>query len=189
MSNPGYSTATLRLSLSFNNFDGSPLVVEPAQYSPVNPAAQQSVGSIVSAQPMDASPITLFESMLAAGGNVSFGTAPVAPLREGMALAWTADTTRQLQAALSINGNSIPAAMPVSLPFAIPFDASASGSTQLFVYNNAWWGSAVVTITGYDLSGNFIGSTPVSIPVRQAGFFAGNSPQPVSLVERRELWW
>ena len=61
---------------------------------------------------------------------------------------------------------------PLSVfPFAIPFDASASGSTQLFAYNNAWWGTANLTVTGYDATGTMIGSAPLTIPMQQAASF------------------
>ena len=122
--------------------------------------------------------MTFIESMLPGGASASFATAPVAPLRTGMALAWTPDTQKQLQGALSINGNAISPATPVGLPFAIPFDASASGSTQLFAYNNAWWGTANLTVTGYDASGAMIGSAPLTIPMQQAASFVTNATSP-----------
>ena len=37
-------------------------------------------------------------------------------------------------------------------------DATQPGSTQLFVYNRAWYGAANLTITGYDVAGSLIGA-------------------------------
>ncbi len=165
-----YSSETTAF-LSFNNLDGSALIVEPAQFYPVNPAGISSAAAVSSPALTDGYPVTFMESMLPAGGSASFATAPVAPLRAGMALAWTPDTQKQLQSVLSINGNPISPASPVALPFSIPFDASASGSTQLFAYNNAWWGTANLTVTGYDATGTMIGSAPLTIPMQQAASF------------------
>ena len=172
LTNP-YSSQTTAF-LSFNNLDGSALIVEPAQLYPVNPAGQ----AVTSPAPAEGYPVAFMESMLPAGKSASFATSPVAPLRTGMALAWTPDTQKQLQGVLSINGNPVSPATAVGLPFAIPFDASASGSTQLFAYNNAWWGTANLTVTGYDASGAMIGSAPLTIPMQQAASFVTNATSP-----------
>jgi lysyl endopeptidase len=169
LTNP-YSSETTAF-LSFNNLDGSALIVEPAQFYPVNSAGP----TITSPAPAEGYPVAFMESMLPAGASANFATAPVAPLRAGMALAWTPDAQKQLQGTLSINGNPVSPATPVALPFAIPFDASASGSTQLFAYNNAWWGTANLTVTGYDATGTMIGSAPLTIPMQQAASFVVNA--------------
>jgi Trypsin-like peptidase domain len=172
LTNPSNSETTA--FLSFNNLDGSALIVEPAQFYPVNPAGQTSAATattVISPAPAEGYPVSFLESMIPAGSTASFATAPVAPLRAGMALSWTPDTQKQLQSALLINGTPEPPATPVALPFAIPFDASSSGSTQVFAYNNAWWGTANLTVTGYDQAGTIIGSAPLTIPTQQAASF------------------
>jgi hypothetical protein len=149
--------------ITFNNYDGSPIIVQPYQLTPSDPLSSPTPQGYVYANPIE-----YIQSEIPAGMNEAFQLAPVAPLRQGMALAWTFDTTKQIQAALMINGTQVPPAVPMSVPFSIPFDGTG-GSTQLFIYNAAWYGPAGLTVTGYDAAGNPIGSVSLSAPNRQAG--------------------
>lgn len=158
--------------LTFVNLDGSPLLVQtvPIVDPTLTTVTQTSSGLVYNyPAPAQAFPAPIAQANLSANQNTTITTAPMAPLRQGMALAWTADTQKALRATLAVNGRNIPAAVPVGLPFSLPFDATLPGSTQLFVYNSAWWGAANLTITGYDSAGSLIGTANLSVPVEQGG--------------------
>jgi hypothetical protein len=160
LTNP-YSTPTTGF-VSFTALDGSPLIVEPAEYYVVS---SLSSGAQV---PVQGYPVTLEEVVIPARGSRTISLATPAPMRQGIAIVWTDDASKLLQSSAGINDGPIAAAVSVPLPFTMPFDTASRSSTTVNIFNPAWWGSQTLVLTQYDSAGNTIGTDQLAVPAQQA---------------------
>lgn len=157
-----YSSATL-VSMAFASPNGAPL-----------PMPLAGSASPVSWQNVTIQPFGTF--VLATTGTSN-------PQKQGMAIVQSGDPAKRVQVYAQINQDVVSPADLLTLPVAVPFDATTAASTTLYLYNPAATGSIALALTLYDQAGMTVGTGQVAIPAgqqavvsmsRTAAVFGGN---------------
>jgi hypothetical protein len=105
----------------------------------------------------------------------AFGAATVAttgsssPQRQGFALIETGDSTKRVPAMAQVGLDLISPSVAVTPPFVVPFDATSTATTTLYIYNPATTGSVTLGLTIFNSSGIALGNGQIVIPAQQQG--------------------
>jgi hypothetical protein len=108
----------------------------------------------------------------------AFGTVTVTtagsstPPKQGIAVIQSGDAAKRVQALALINSDVVPAALPVAPPLVVPFDATSSATTTLYIYNASTTDITTLTLTIHDTSGSVAGTGQITIPPQQEGTIA-----------------
>jgi len=108
----------------------------------------------------------------------AYGTATVttagnsSPQKAGFALVETGDSTKRVAAMAQVGLDLVSPSVAVTPPFAVPFDATSSATTTLYIYNPATTGSITLGLTIFNSAGTTLGTGQIVIPARQQGTVA-----------------
>jgi hypothetical protein len=97
------------------------------------------------------------------------------PQHGGFALIQTTDPTKRIAVTTQINNDMVATSQSISLPMVIPFDATSTPSTTLYIFNPAASGAASFTMSVYNSAGTLVGSTSASVPAQQEGTITMNT--------------
>jgi len=103
----------------------------------------------------------------------AFGTAIVAtagsssPQKSGMAVIQSGDPAKRVAAWAQINGDVIAPAANLTAPFTIPYDATSTAATTLYVFNPAATGTLTLGLSVYDTSGTLVATGTMTVPAQQ----------------------
>ena len=145
----------------------------------VNPYATATVASIT----FDAASGAAATLPLGLAGTLSWqnvtipawGTATVttagtsSPQKQGLAIVQAGDPAKRVQAWAQIGADAIVPALFTTPTFVVPFDATGTASTTLYLFNPAATGTLNLTLSIYDTTGALIGTGTIAIPAQQEG--------------------
>ena len=145
----------------------------------VNPYATATVASISFAGANGAAiAVPVGQATPAAWQNVTipaFGTATVAtagspsPQKQGIATIQSGDPAKRVQAWAQVNGDVVDPTVLAAPPFVVPFDATGTAFTTLYLFNPAATGTLNLNLSVYDTTGLLIGTGSIGIPGQQEG--------------------
>ena len=144
----------------------------------VNPFATTTVASISFATASGAATTLPLGQAQAAWQNVTIpahGTATVvtagssSPQKQGMAMIQSADPAKRVQAWAQINSDAIAPVVLTAPPFTVPFDATGTAFTTLYLFNPAATGTLTLSLAVFDTGGVAIASGTITIPAQQEG--------------------
>lgn len=81
----------------------------------------------------------------------------------------TGDPTRRVPAMAQVGLDLVSPSVALTPPFAVPFDATSTATTTLYIYNPAAAGSVTLGLTIYNSAGTTLGSGQIVIPALQQG--------------------
>ena len=105
----------------------------------------------------------------------AYGAATIAttgissPQKQGFAVVQTGDATKRIPAMAQVGVDLISPSVALTPPFVVPFDATSTASTTLYIYNPSPTGSVTLGLTIYGSSGTTLGSGQIVIPALQQG--------------------
>jgi hypothetical protein len=91
------------------------------------------------------------------------------PQKQGFAMVQTGDATKRVPAMAQVGLDLISPSVALTPPFVVPFDATSSATTTLYIYNPATSGSMTLGLTIYNGAGTTLGSGQIVIPALQQG--------------------
>jgi len=103
------------------------------------------------------------------------GTATIAtsggsnPQKQGFALIQAGTAANPIPAVAQVGLDLVSPSVPLTPPFVVPFDATSSATTTLYIYNPAPTGSLTLGLTVYSSSGTMLGAGQIVIPGLQQG--------------------
>ncbi len=108
----------------------------------------------------------------------AYGAATIAttggssPQKQGFALIQTGDATKHILAVAQVGLDLVSPSLVLTPPFVVPFDATSTSTTTLYIYNPAAAGSVTLGLTIYNSSGSMLGTGQIVVPARQEGTVA-----------------
>jgi hypothetical protein len=96
-------------------------------------------------------------------------TGSSSPQKQGYALVQTSDATKRVPAMAQVGLDLVSPSVALAPPFVVPFDATAAGTTTLYLYNPALAGSVTLGLTIYSSAGTTLGTGQIVIPALQQG--------------------
>ena len=105
----------------------------------------------------------------------AYGTATVTtagssnPQKTGFAIVQTGDSTKRVTGMAQVGLDLISPSAAVAPPFAVPFDATSTSTTTLYIFNPATTGSATLGLAILNSSGTTVGTGQIVIPAQQQG--------------------
>jgi len=115
----------------------------------------------------------------------AYGAATVAttgsssPQKQGFAVIQTGDATRRVPAVAQVGLDLVSPSVVLTPPFAMPFDATSTATTTLYIYNPASTGSVALGLTVYNSSGGTLGAGQIVVPAHQQGTVTMSKTVPV----------
>jgi len=115
----------------------------------------------------------------------AYGTATIttsgtsSPQKQGFAVVQTGDTTKRVLAAAKVGLDLVSSSLPMTPPFAIPFDATANATTMLYLYNPSATVLAGLGLSVYNSSGSLVGTGQLVVPPNQQGTVIMAKSMPV----------
>ncbi len=91
------------------------------------------------------------------------------PQKQGFAIVETGDATKRVAAVAQVGLDLVSPSVAVTPPFVVPFDATSTATTTLYIYNPATTGSVTLGLTAYNSSGTTIATGQIVVPYRQQG--------------------
>ena len=91
------------------------------------------------------------------------------PQKQGFAIVQTGDATKRVPAMAQVGLDLISPSLALTPPFVVPFDATSSATTTLYIYNPAPTGSVTLGLTIYNGAGTTLGTGQIVIPAQQQG--------------------
>jgi len=91
------------------------------------------------------------------------------PQKQGFAIVQTGDATKRVLAMAQVGLDLISPSLALTPPFVVPFDATSSATTTLYIYNPAPTGSVTLGLTIYNGAGTTLGTGQIVIPAQQQG--------------------
>jgi len=91
------------------------------------------------------------------------------PQKQGFAIVQTGDATKRVTAMAQVGLDLISPSAALTPPFVVPFDATSTATTTLYIYNPATTGSVTLGLTIYNSAGTTLGSGQIVIPALQQG--------------------
>ncbi len=156
--------------------DGSGVVTS---FTLLNPYASPTVASLAFFSGSGV-PVSIATGTAAATSwqNVTipaYGTATIAttgsssPQKQGFAIVETGDATKRLPAVAQVGADLVAPSVAMTPPFVVPFDATSTAATTLYVFNPATAGSVTLGLTIYNSAGTTLGSGNIVVPAQQQG--------------------
>jgi len=103
-------------------------------------------------------------------GAVTIATAgSSSPQKQGFAMVETGDATKRVPAMAQVGLDLVSPSVALTPPFVVPFDATSTATTTLYIYNPASTGSATLELTIYNSAGTTLGTGQIVIPALQQG--------------------
>jgi hypothetical protein len=105
----------------------------------------------------------------------AYGTVTIAttgsssPPRQGFAIVATGDATKRVPVMAQVGLDLVSASVAVTPPFVVPFDATSTATTTLYIYNPATNGSVTLGLTVYSSSGTALATGVIVVPFEQQG--------------------
>ena len=150
-------------------------------FSVVNPYATPTVASLSFYSATGAPTAIATGSAAAAWQNLTipaYGTATIAtagtssPQKQVFAIVTTGDASKRLAAVAQVGPDLVAPSAAVMPPFVVPFDATSTATTTLYIFNPATSGSASLGIAVYNGAGSALGSGSIVVPAQQQGTVA-----------------
>jgi hypothetical protein len=91
------------------------------------------------------------------------------PQKQGFAMVETGDATKRVPAMAQVGLDLVSPSVALTPPFVVPFDATSTAITTLYIYNPASTGSATLELTIYSGTGTTLGTGQIVIPALQQG--------------------
>jgi hypothetical protein len=91
------------------------------------------------------------------------------PQKQGFAMVETGDATKRVPAMAQVGLDLISPSVALTPPFVVPFDATSTATTTLYIYNPASAGSATLELTIYNSAGTTLGTGQIVVPALQQG--------------------
>ncbi|MGB9458472.1 MAG: hypothetical protein WCB12_20655 [Bryobacteraceae bacterium] len=91
------------------------------------------------------------------------------PQKQGFAIIQTGDATKRVAAMAQVGLDLVSPSVSLTPPFVVPFDATSTATTTLYVYNPATTGSVTLGLTIYNSAGTTLGTGQIVIPALQEG--------------------
>jgi len=91
------------------------------------------------------------------------------PQKQGFAMVETGDATKRVPAMAQVGLDLVSPSLALTPPFVVPFDATSTATTTLYIYNPASTGSATLALTIYSSAGTTLGTGQIVIPALQQG--------------------
>jgi hypothetical protein len=88
---------------------------------------------------------------------------------QGFVIIQTGDAAKRVAAEAQVGQDLVSPSIALTPPFVVPFDATSSATTTLYLYNPAATGSVTLGLTIYGSSGNMLGTGQLVIPPQQQG--------------------
>ena len=96
-------------------------------------------------------------------------TGSSSPQKQGFAMVETGDATKRVPAMAQVGLDLISPSVALTPPFVVPFDATSTATTTLYIYNPASAGSATLELTIYNSAGTTLGTGQIVVPALQQG--------------------
>ncbi|MFZ0934806.1 MAG: hypothetical protein WB579_15375 [Bryobacteraceae bacterium] len=96
-------------------------------------------------------------------------TGSSSPQKQGFAIIQTGDATKRVPAMAQVGLDLVSPSVSLTPPFVVPFDATSTATTTLYVYNPATTGSVTLSLTIYTAAGTTLGNGQIVIPALQEG--------------------
>ena len=96
-------------------------------------------------------------------------TGSSSPQKQGFAMVETGDATKRVPAMAQVGLDLISPSVALTPPFVVPFDATSTATTTLYIYNPATAGSATLELTIYNSAGTTLGTGQIVVPALQQG--------------------
>jgi hypothetical protein len=145
----------------------------------LNPYASPTTASLAFFSAAGApTPIATGSAAAASWQNLTipaYGTATVttagtsSPQKQAFAVLTTGDATKRMPAMAQVGADMVAPSVAMTPPFAIPFDATSTATTTLYIFNPAATGSATLGLTVYNSAGTLLGSGSIVVPAQQQG--------------------
>jgi hypothetical protein len=101
------------------------------------------------------------------------------PQKQGFAIVLTGDSTKRVPVEAQVGLDLVSPSVAVTPPFVLPFDATSTATTTLYIYNPATTGSVTLSLTVYNSTGGALGSGQIVIPAQQQGTITMSKSVPV----------
>jgi hypothetical protein len=124
----------------------------------------------------------------------AYGSATIAttgsssPQKQGFAVVQTGDATKRVPAMAQVGLDLVSPSVALTPPFAVPFDATSTATTTLYIYNPATTGSVTLGLTIYSSAGTILGSGQIVIPALQQGTVTMSKSLPVFAGQKGTLY-
>jgi hypothetical protein len=159
--------------------DGSDVATS---FSLVNPYATSTVASLAFFSATGApAAIATGSAAAAAWQNLTipaYGTVIItttgtsSPQKQAFAIVTTGDATKRLAAVAQVGLDLVAPSAAVTPPFVVPFDATSTAATTLYIFNPATSGSVSLGLAVYNTAGTLLGSGTIVVPAQQQGTVA-----------------
>ncbi len=103
------------------------------------------------------------------GATTIATTGSSSPQKQGFAIVQTGDATKRVPVMAQVGLDLVSPSVALTPPFVVPFDATSSATTTLYLYNPATAGSVTLGLTIYNSAGTTLGSGQIVIPALQQG--------------------
>jgi lysyl endopeptidase len=105
----------------------------------------------------------------------AYGAATIAttgsssPQKQDFAIVQTSDATKRVPALAQVGSDLVSPSVALTPPFVVPFDATSTATTTLYIYNPATTGSVTLGLTIYNSAGTTLGAGQIVIRALQQG--------------------
>ena len=150
-------------------------------FSLLNPYASPTVASLSFYSATGAPAAIATGSVAAAWQNLTipaYGTATIttggtsSPQQQAFAIVTTGDATKRLATVAQVGQDLVAPSAAVTPPFVVPFDATSTATTTLYIFNPATSGSVSLALAVYNTAGTLLGSGTIAVPAQQQGTVA-----------------
>jgi hypothetical protein len=124
----------------------------------------------------------------------AYGSATIAttgsssPQKQGFAVVQTGDATKRVPAMAQVGLDLVSPSVALTPPFVVPFDATSTATTTLYIYNPATTGSVTLGLTIYSSAGTILGSGQIVVPALQQGTVTMSKSLPVFAGQKGTLY-